>query len=68
MQSFGDGGKDWIILEWDGEALEGFKQRSNMIRNVVQKDHLGCSWRRGLGGMKSRWYITARSRKEISKS
>ena len=30
--------------------------------------HLGCSWRRGLGGMKSRWYITARSRKEISKS
>jgi len=34
MQSFGDGGKDWIILEWDGEALEGFKQRSNGMYQI----------------------------------
>lgn len=34
MQSFGDCGKDWIILEWDGKALEGFKQRSDRMYQI----------------------------------
>ena len=29
-----DGGKDWIILEWNGEALEGFKQRSDGMYQI----------------------------------
>lgn len=37
----------------------GFRPKNDTLGFAVSKDHLGYSWGGALGGMKSRWYITA---------